>query len=49
MDAGLMCQYIKFCADRLMVALEQPSIYGVTNPLDDLNLPPGKNLCNLGT
>jgi ribonucleotide reductase beta subunit family protein with ferritin-like domain len=32
MTMGLMCQYIKLCADCLMVALLQPHIYGVTNP-----------------
>jgi ribonucleoside-diphosphate reductase subunit M2 len=27
-----MCQYIEFCANRLMVALDQPRIYDGANP-----------------
>ena len=34
MNAELMCQYIEFCADRLLSALGQPKIYRVTNPFD---------------
>jgi ribonucleotide reductase beta subunit family protein with ferritin-like domain len=29
-----MKQYIEFVADRLLVALDQPKIYNVTNPFD---------------
>jgi len=32
MNAGLMCQYIEFVADRLLVALGNPRIYKVENP-----------------
>jgi ribonucleotide reductase beta subunit family protein with ferritin-like domain len=32
MNSTLMCQYIKFCADPLMIALLQPRIYEVSNP-----------------
>jgi ribonucleotide reductase beta subunit family protein with ferritin-like domain len=39
MNVGLMvCQYIEFCADCLMVALEQPHMYGVTNPFPWMTL-----------
>jgi ribonucleoside-diphosphate reductase beta chain len=44
MNADLMCQYIEFVADRLLVALGSPRIYHVTNPFDfmDLISMPGK-------
>ena len=32
MNSDLMCQYIEFVADRLLVALEQPKTYNVENP-----------------
>ena len=32
MNADLMCQYIEFVADRLLVALGNPKIYKVENP-----------------
>jgi len=32
MNADLMCQYIEFVADRLLVALKQPKVYKVENP-----------------
>ncbi|MFN7117646.1 MAG: ribonucleoside-diphosphate reductase small subunit [Saprospiraceae bacterium] len=32
MNADLMCQYIEFVADRLLVALKQPKVYNVENP-----------------
>jgi ribonucleotide reductase beta subunit family protein with ferritin-like domain len=32
MNADSMCAYIMFCADRLLVALEQPRYYRVDNP-----------------
>lgn len=34
MNAKLMCQYIEFVADRLLVALGYSKIYNVTNPFD---------------
>ena len=34
MNAKLMCQYIEFVADRLLVALGGPKYYNVTNPFD---------------
>ncbi len=32
MNADLMCQYIEFVADRLLMALQQPKVYKVENP-----------------
>jgi ribonucleoside-diphosphate reductase subunit M2 len=34
MNAGLMCQYIEFVADRLLLALGNPKHYNATNPFD---------------
>ncbi len=34
MNAKLMCQYIEFVADRLLVALGNPKHYNSTNPFD---------------
>lgn len=34
MNADLMCQYIEFVADRLLVALGYDKLYNVTNPFD---------------
>jgi ribonucleoside-diphosphate reductase subunit M2 len=34
MNAELMCQYIEFVADRLLVALEAPKIWNAANPFD---------------
>jgi len=34
MNSKLMCQYIEFVADRLLVALGCPKIYNVANPFD---------------
>ena len=34
MNSKLMCQYIEFCADRLLVALGNPKHYHVPNPFD---------------
>jgi ribonucleoside-diphosphate reductase beta chain len=34
MNSKLMCQYIEFVADRLLVALGYSKIYNVTNPFD---------------
>lgn len=44
MNADLMCQYIEFIADRLLIALGSPQIFNVTNPFDfmDLISMPGK-------
>ncbi|KAJ2451659.1 Ribonucleotide-diphosphate reductase (RNR), small subunit, partial [Coemansia sp. RSA 2337] len=38
MNAKLMCQYIEFVADRLLVALGQPKKYLVTNPFDFMDM-----------
>lgn len=44
MNADLMSQYIQFVADRLLIALGSPKIYGSNNPFDfmDLISIPGK-------
>ena len=34
MNSTLMCQYIQFCSDRLLVALECNKLYNVSNPFD---------------
>ena len=34
MNATLMCQYIEFVADRLLLALGNAKIYNATNPFD---------------
>jgi ribonucleoside-diphosphate reductase subunit M2 len=34
MNSKLMCQYIEFCADRLLVALDCPKHYDTTNPFE---------------
>ncbi len=38
MNADLMGQYIEFVADRLLVALNCPKVYHVTNPFDFMEL-----------
>jgi ribonucleoside-diphosphate reductase beta chain len=38
MNADLMCQYIEFVADRLLVALGQPRYYNVENPFPWMDL-----------
>ena len=38
MNSNLMCRYIEFVADRLMVALGFPKIYNVENPFDFMDL-----------
>jgi ribonucleoside-diphosphate reductase beta chain len=38
MNADLMRQYIEFVADRLLVALHCPKIFGVSNPFDFMEL-----------
>ncbi|WVQ96373.1 hypothetical protein IAU59_003478 [Kwoniella sp. CBS 9459] len=37
-NANLMCQYIEFVADRLVVDLGYPKIYSATNPFDWMEL-----------
>ena len=34
MNSKLMCQYIQFCADRLLYAFGVPKIYHVQNPFE---------------
>ena len=34
MNSGLMCQYIEFVADRLLLSLGNPKVYNATNPFD---------------
>lgn len=38
MNADLMCQYIEFVADRLLVALNCPKLYNATNPFDFMEM-----------
>ncbi len=38
MNAGLMCQYIEFVADRLLVTLGHPRLYKTGNPFDFMEL-----------
>lgn len=38
MNSKLMCQYIEFVADRLLVALGDEKYYGVTNPFDFMDM-----------
>ena len=38
MNADLMCQYIEFVADRLLVELGNPKVYNVANPFDFMDL-----------
>jgi len=38
MNASLMCQYIEFVADRLLLALGNPKHYNVTNPFAFMDL-----------
>ncbi|KAF3362665.1 Ribonucleoside-diphosphate reductase small chain [Chlamydiales bacterium STE3] len=38
MNADLMCQYIEFVADRLLVALGSPKLYNATNPFDFMDM-----------
>ncbi|KAI3620866.1 ribonucleotide reductase small subunit [Moniliophthora roreri] len=38
MNAKLMCQYIEFVADRLLVALGNDKIYNSTNPFDFMDM-----------
>jgi len=38
MNKNLMCEYVQFCADRLLVALDQDKIFNVANPFDWMEL-----------
>jgi ribonucleoside-diphosphate reductase beta chain len=38
MNAELMCQYIEFVADRLLMELNCPKIYHATNPFDFMEM-----------
>ena len=38
MNSKLMCQYIEFVADRLLVALGDQKHYNVTNPFDFMDM-----------
>ena len=38
MNAELMCQYIEFVADRLLVSLGNDKVYNVTNPFDFMDM-----------
>jgi len=38
MNADMMCQYIEFVADRLLLALGCPKIYNSTNPFDFMEM-----------
>jgi ribonucleoside-diphosphate reductase beta chain len=38
MNAELMCQYIEFCADRLLVALGYQRFYNASNPFDFMEM-----------
>jgi len=38
MNADLMCQYIEFVADRLLISLGNDKIYNKTNPFDFMDM-----------
>lgn len=38
MNSELMCQYIEFVADRLLLALGCPKVYNATNPFDFMEM-----------
>jgi ribonucleoside-diphosphate reductase subunit M2 len=38
MNADLMCQYIEFVADRLLVSLGNDKLYNATNPFDFMDM-----------
>ena len=38
MNADLMCQYIEFCADRLLQALGCSKLYNTANPFDFMEM-----------
>merc|ERR1711935_1017062 len=38
MNSRMMSEYIEFCADRLLVALDAPKLYNSANPFDWMEL-----------
>ncbi|KAG9398545.1 Ribonucleoside-diphosphate reductase subunit M2 [Aphanomyces cochlioides] len=38
MNSSLMCEYIEFCADRLLTALGAPKLYQTKNPFDWMDM-----------
>ena len=38
MNCASMCQYVKFCADRLLIQLKAPKLYNTTNPYDFMEM-----------
>jgi len=38
MNSSLMSQYIEFCADRLLQALDCPKVYNTVNPFDWMDM-----------
>ena len=38
MNSDLMCQYIEFVADRLLVELDNEKIYNASNPFDFMDM-----------
>jgi hypothetical protein len=38
MNATLMCQYIEFVTDRLLVSLDNDKVYNITNPFDFMDM-----------
>ena len=38
MNSELMCQYVEFVADRLLVELGCPKVYNATNPFDFMEM-----------
>ncbi len=38
MNSRMMSEYIEFCADRLLVALDAPKLYNANNPFDWMEL-----------
>jgi ribonucleoside-diphosphate reductase beta chain len=38
MNADMMCQYIEYVADRLLVSLGQPKVYNAENPFQWMEL-----------
>ena len=38
MNSRMMSEYIEFCADRLLVALDAPKLYNTGNPFDWMEL-----------
>jgi len=38
MNADMMCQYIEYVADRLLISLGQPKVYNVENPFQWMEL-----------